>query len=120
MKKANHVLCSKTCTLNKNQGDPRIKSPCFVRALLFEFSCKSISYKSLPLIRGEKIFFGGGSYLLNFCRQWYVCKFHILGDLSNHLFGLVFPCPTSEKIRVGVHWTPLYSIKVGFFKNFVS
>ena len=44
------------------------------------------------------------SYLLNFCRQWYLCKFLILGGLSNHQFGLAFPCPTSEKMRAGVHW----------------
>ena len=28
--------------------------------------------------------------LLNFWRQWQLCKFIILGDLSTHLFGLVF------------------------------
>ena len=42
---------------------------------------------------------GGG---LNFCMQWHLCKFLILGDVYNHLFGLVFPCPTSKKMRVGV------------------
>ena len=60
---------------------------------------------------------GGG---LNFCMQWHLCKFLILGDVYNHLFGLVFPCPTSKKMRVGVIGlppTPLSSIKVGFFKT---
>ena len=34
------------------------------------------------------------SYLLNFCRQWYLCKFLILGDLSTHLFvWFSFPVP---------------------------
>ena len=46
------------------------------------------------------------SYLLNICRQCQLCKFFILGHLSTYLFSLVFPCPTSEKMRVGVHWTP--------------
>ena len=45
-------------------------------------------------------------YLLNFCRQWLLCKFLILGNLSTHLFGLVFRHPTSEEMRVGVHRTP--------------
>ena len=58
------------------------------------------------------------SYLLNFCREWWhLCKFLILGDLSPHLFGLIFPCPTSEKIRVGFHRTHLSSIKGRFFKT---
>ena len=64
---------------------------------------------------------GGG---LNFCMQWHLCKFLILGDVYNHLFGLVFPCPTSKKMRVGVIGLPpppapipLSSIKVGFFKT---
>ena len=56
-------------------------------------------------------------YLLDFCRQWHLYKFLILGDLSTYLFGLVFLCPTSKKTRVGVHWTPLGSIKVGFLKT---
>ena len=46
------------------------------------------------------------SYLLNFCIQWHLRKFLTLGQLSNHLFGLVFLCPTSKKMRVWVHWTP--------------
>ena len=46
------------------------------------------------------------SYLLNFGKQWHLCKFLILGDLATHPFGLLFPCPTSEKMKVGVHWTP--------------
>ena len=29
------------------------------------------------------------SYLLNFCRQFHLCKFLIMGDLSSHLFGIV-------------------------------
>ena len=45
------------------------------------------------------------SYLLNFCRQWQLCMFLILGLLSTHLFGLVFSCPTSEKVRVEFHLT---------------
>ena len=32
------------------------------------------------------------SYWLNFCRQWHLCKFLILGDLSTHLFFLIFLC----------------------------
>ena len=43
------------------------------------------------------------SGFLNFCRQWHLYKFLILGDLSIHLFGLAFPSPTSKKMRVGVH-----------------
>ena len=54
-------------------------------------------------------------YLLNFCREWHLCKFLILGDLSPHLFALIFLCPTSEKMRVGP--SPLSCIKVGFFKT---
>ena len=53
-------------------------------------------------------------YLLNFCRQWHLCKFLILGDLSTDLFGLLFLQPTSEKIGVGVGPT-LSSINLGFF-----
>ena len=60
------------------------------------------------------------SYLLNFCRQWLLCRFFSLGDLSTHLFGLVFPCHTSEEMMVWVHRTPLSSIKVGFFKALFS
>ena len=56
------------------------------------------------------------SYLLNFCRQWHLCKFLILGDLSTDLFGLVFLHPTSKKIGVGVGPT-LSSINLGFFKT---
>ena len=41
-----------------------------------------------------------------FCREWHLRKFLILGDLSRHLFGLISPCPTSEKMRVGVHQMP--------------
>ena len=41
-----------------------------------------------------------------FCREWHLRKFLILGDLSRHLFGLISPCPTSEKMRVGVHRMP--------------
>ena len=41
-----------------------------------------------------------------FCRQWHLCQFLNLRDLSTHQFGLFFPCPTSNKMRVGVHWTP--------------
>ena len=58
------------------------------------------------------------SYLLYFYRQWHLCKFLNLGDLSTHLFGLVFLHPTSEKMRVAVHQTPplsVSSINVGFF-----
>ena len=54
------------------------------------------------------------SYLLNFCRQWHLYKFLILGDLSTDLFGLLFLQPTSEKIGVGVGPT-LSSINLGFF-----
>ena len=43
---------------------------------------------------------------LNFCMQWQLCKFLILGDTYNHLFGLVFPCPTSKEMRVGVIGPP--------------
>ena len=59
------------------------------------------------------------SFLLNFCKQWHLCKFLILGDLTTHLFGLVFPRPTSEKMRVGSNRPPPppSSIKVGFFKT---
>ena len=46
------------------------------------------------------------SFLLNFCKQWHLCKFLILGDLTTHLFGLVFPRPTSEKMRVGSNRPP--------------
>ena len=46
------------------------------------------------------------SHLLNFCREWHLFKFLILGDLSPHLFGLIFLCSTSEKMGVGVHQTP--------------
>ena len=45
------------------------------------------------------------SYLLNFCSQWHLCKFLNLEDLINHLFGLVFPCPISKKMRVGICWS---------------
>ena len=54
------------------------------------------------------------SYLLNFCKLWHLCKFRILGELFTHLFGLVFPCPTSDKMS----GLPLRSIKVVFFKFF--
>ena len=67
------------------------------------------------------------SYLQIFCTQWHLCKFLILGDLFTfltHLFGLVFPCPISRKMRVRVHWTQrtlsLSSIKVGCFKTLFS
>ena len=53
------------------------------------------------------------SYLINFCRQWHLCEYLILGDLSTHLLGLVFSCLTSAKMRI---WVP-HSIKVGFFKS---
>ena len=46
------------------------------------------------------------SYLLNFCRQWHLCKSLILVDLSTHLLGLVFPCPTSKKMWFGIHPPP--------------
>ena len=46
------------------------------------------------------------SYLLNFCRQWHLCKLLILEGLSTHLFRLVFPSLTSAKMRVGVHLDP--------------
>ena len=54
------------------------------------------------------------SYLLNFCKLWHLCKFRILGELFTNLFGLVFPCPTSDKMS----GLPLRSIKVVFFKFF--
>ena len=62
------------------------------------------------------------SYLLHFCRQWHVCKLRILGDLSTHLFCLVFRLPTSEKMPFGTIGPPLSSITVRdsknlFFKN---
>ena len=53
------------------------------------------------------------SYLINFCRQWHLCEYLILGDLSTHLLGLVFSCLTSDKMRI---WVP-HSIKVRFFKS---
>ena len=41
------------------------------------------------------------SYLLNFCRQWYLCKFLILGDLSTHLFvWFSFPVPHFQENRI--------------------
>ena len=46
------------------------------------------------------------SYFLIFCRERYLCKFLILEGLSPQLFGLIFPCPTSKKMRVGVHRAP--------------
>ena len=50
------------------------------------------------------------SFLLNFCKQWHLCKFLILGDLTTHLF------------RENEGWLqqttpPPSSIKVGFFKT---
>ena len=57
------------------------------------------------------------SYLLNFCREWHLCKFLILEELSAHLFGLTFPCPTSKKIGLEFTGHPLSSIKVGFFET---
>ena len=55
--------------------------------------------------------------LLHFCRQWHLCKLRILGDLSTHLFCLVFRLPTSEKMSFGTIGPPLSSITVGVFKN---
>ena len=42
------------------------------------------------------------SFLLNFCRQWHLSKFLILGDLSTHLFGLILSSPNPKKLKVGV------------------
>ena len=44
----------------------------------------------------------------NFCRQWYLCKFLILGDLSTHLFGLDYTGPPNPSRSTA---------KVGFFKT---
>ena len=52
-----------------------------------------------PLGEGVFLVFVVFPYLLNFCRQWHLWKFLILGYFSSHLFGLVFPCPTSKKMR---------------------
>ena len=41
------------------------------------------------------------SHLLKFSRQWHLCKFLILGHISTHLFGLVFPSLTSRKMSLG-------------------
>ena len=64
------------------------------------------------------------SHLLKFSRQWHLCKFLILGHISTHLFGLVFPSPTSRKMSVGStapsHSPPpptLTTIKVEFLKT---
>ena len=55
------------------------------------------------------------SYLLNFCRQWYLCKFLILGDLSTHPFvWFSFPVLHFQENRI----SPPSSVvlKWGFLK----
>ena len=49
------------------------------------------------------MFFVVFSYSLNFSREWHLRKFLVLGELSVHLFGLIFLCPSSEKMKVEVH-----------------
>ena len=88
---------------------PRCRRPC----IWHELSKKSCFTLILWLLRGRGkapldhnwYVFVVFSYLLYFYRQWHLYKFLILGDLSTHLFGLVFPHPTSEKMRVAVHQT---------------
>ena len=63
-------------------------------------------------------FFFVFSYLLGLCRQWHLCKFLILGDLSTHLFYLVFLCPTSENMRVGVHQV-IFQTACPYLKKYV-
>ena len=53
----------------------------------------------------QSVYFFVFSYLLNVFKQWHLCKFLILGDLSTYLFGLVFLHPTAKKMRIEVHWT---------------
>ena len=57
------------------------------------------------------------SYWLNFFREWHLCKFLILEDLSPHLFGLILPCPTSKRGLSESTGTSFSSIKVGSFKT---
>ena len=84
----------------------------------------TIGFITLWLLMGDPVnpslyVFVVFSYLLNFCWQWHLCKFLILGDLSTHLFGLVLPRPTSEKMKVRVqrtHSLPLL-LKLCFLKN---
>ena len=60
-------------------------------------------------------------YLLNFCREWLLCKFLFLGDLSPHLFDLIFLCPTSQKMRrlgtIGNHPPSSLVLRCDFLKH---
>ena len=89
-----------------------------------KYLCQSLFLNKVAGLRHPVLYdFAFFSYLLNFSLQWHLCKFLILGDLSTHLFGLVFPCRNPRKWGLGSTgllppWWDF--LKLCFFKKIVK
>ena len=75
--------------------------------LEFDFFFIEISILTLWLLSGwggrpQSIWFCCFLYLLNFFREWHLCKFLFFRRPFSPSAWFNFPCPTSQKMRVGV------------------